>query len=113
MLSGVVAEQLRARGIGAVAVVEEAALVGTADEDLLAHAMTQQRVLVTANIGDFAAIATDWRAAGRDHAGVVYVTNRSFAQDRSFVGAIVSALTALVDTNALPAPGAETFLRRT
>lgn len=113
MLSCVVAEQLRTRGIDALAVVEDPALVGTADEDLLAHATTHQRVLVTANIGDFAAIATDWRAAGRGHTGLVYVTNRTFAQDRSFLGAIVSALTALIDTDELPLPGTETFLRRT
>lgn len=113
MLSGAIAEQLRARGIDVVAVVDDPALVGMADEDLLAHAATQQRVLVTANIGDFVAIAIDWRAAGRGHAGLVYVTSRTFAQDRSFVGAVVSALAALIDTDELPKSGTETFLRRT
>ena len=112
MLSGAIAEQLRARGIDAVAIVEDPALVGTADEDLLAHAAVAQRVLVTVNVADFAAIATDWRAAGRGHAGLVYVTNRTFAQDRSFVGAIVSALAALIDAGGLPQSGTETFLRR-
>jgi hypothetical protein len=111
MLSGAIAEQLRARGIDVVAVVDDPTLVGTADEDLLAYAATQ-RVLVTANIGDFAAIAIDWRAARRGHAGLVYVTSRTFTQDRSFVGAVVSALIALVDTDELPEPGTETFLRR-
>ncbi len=112
MLSGAIAEQLRARGIDSVTVVEDPALVGTADEDLLAHAAVVQRVLVTVNVADFAAIATDWRTAGRGHAGLVYVTNRTFAQDRSFVGAIVSALAALIDADALPQSGTETFLRR-
>jgi hypothetical protein len=112
MLSGAIAEQLRDRDIDAVAVVEDAALVGTSDEDLLAHATAQQRVLVTANIGDFAAIATDWRADGRTHAGTIYVTYRSFPQDRSFVGALVSSLATLHDTHALPSPGTEAFLRR-
>lgn len=113
MLSGVIAERLREQGLDAVAVVEDPALIGTADEELLVHAATQRRVLVTANVVDFAALATDWRAAGRQHAGLIYVTSRGFPQDRSFVGAIVTALRALHDTDGLPSPGTETFLRRT
>jgi len=112
MLSGAIAEQLRARGLDAVAVVEDATLIGTADADLLAHAADQERALVTANVADGAAIATDWRASGRVHAGLVYVTSRSFPQDRLFVGAIVSALIALNDPGGLPRAGTETFLRR-
>jgi hypothetical protein len=83
------------------------------DEEVLAHAATQALVLVTANVADFAAIATAWRAAGREHAGLVYVTNRAFPQDRSFVGALVSSLLALHESGGLPRPGTETFLRRT
>lgn len=113
MLSGVIAEQLRARDIDAVAVVEDSALIGASDEDLLAHAADRHRVLVTANVADFAAIATDWRAVGRKHAGVVYVTNRAFPQDRSYVGAIVSSLFSLHNSGSFPRPGTETFLRRT
>jgi hypothetical protein len=69
-------------------------------------------VLVNTNVADFAAIATDWRYAGREHAGLVYVITRAFGQDRSFVGAIVTSLLALHDANGLPPPGTETFLRR-
>jgi predicted nuclease of predicted toxin-antitoxin system len=78
MLSGAIAEQLRARGIDVVAVVEDSSLIGTADEDLLDHPAVQQRVLVTANVADFAALANDSRAGDRTHAGIVYVTNRAF-----------------------------------
>ncbi|MGH8861363.1 MAG: DUF5615 family PIN-like protein [Jatrophihabitantaceae bacterium] len=113
MLSGAIAGQVRTRGSDGVPVVEDPTLVGTADEDLLAHAAVAQCVLVTVNVADFSAIATDWRAAGRGHAGLIYVTNRTFAQDRYFVGAIVSALAALSDADELPQPGTETFLRRT
>ncbi len=113
MLSGAIAEQLRARDLDAVAVVESSRLLGTPDEELLAHAVAEERVLVTANIADFAAIATDWRAAGREHAGLVYVTSRAFPQDRSFVGAIVSSLMGLHHSGSFPRPGTETFLRRT
>lgn len=66
MLSGAVAQDLRARGVDTVAVVDDLALIGTPDENLLAHAVTQHRVLVTVNIDDFAAIANAWHAAGRE-----------------------------------------------
>lgn len=112
MLSGVIAEQLRTREIDCVAVVEHPQLIGATDEDLLAHAVDRHRVLVTANVADFAAIATDWRAAGREHSGLVYVTNRAVPHDRSFVGAIVSSMSALRSSDRLPRPGTETFLRR-
>ena len=113
MFSGAIADQLRARGVDAVAVVGDSTLIGKPDEDLLAHTAAQQRALITLNVPDFAAVATDWRAAGRVDGGLVYVTERAFPQDRSFVGVIVSALAALNDADGLPQPGAETFLRRT
>jgi len=81
MLSGTIADQLRRRGYDVVAVVEDVSLVSTSDEELLAHATEQQRVLVTANIADFAAIASDWRTGGRVHHGIVYVAYRTFGQD--------------------------------
>ena len=112
MLSGAIAGQLRRRGYDVVAVVEDVSLISTPDEGLLAHAAEQQRVLVTANTGDFAAIAGDWRAGGRVHHGIVYAAYRTFGQDRSFIGAMVDALAALYRANALPPPGTETFLRR-
>lgn len=112
MLSGTIADQLRRRGYDVVAVVEDVSLVSTTDEELLAHATEQQRVLVTANIADFAAIASDWRTGDRVHHGIVYVAYRTFGQDRSFIGALVDAISALYESRALPPPGTETFLRR-
>lgn len=111
MLSGTIAEQLRARRLDVIAVVEDMALVANPDEDLLAHAAEQQRVMVTANIADFVAIANDWRASGRVHHGIIYVAHRSFPQGRSFLGAMVDALGALCAASAVPSPGTETFLR--
>lgn len=113
MLSGTIAARLRERGLDVRAVVEDALMVSTPDEDLLVIAAAQNRVLVTANIADFAAIATDWRSAGRVHAGLVYLAHRTFPQDRSLLGALVESLTALSSAGGLPAPGAETFLHRT
>lgn len=113
MLSAAIADQLRRRGYDVVAVVEDVSLVSTPDVDLLAHAAKEQRVLVTANIGDFAAIAGDWRTGSRVHHGIVYVAYRIFGQDRSFIGALVDGLVALCRDEAVPTAGTVILLRRT
>jgi hypothetical protein len=113
MLSGEIAAQLRARGFDVVAVVDNAALVSMPDDDLLAHATADGRCLVTANIGDFALISAQLPAGGGGrHAGLIYIANRVFPHDRSFIGAVVGALTTLMASRQTPARGAETFLRR-
>jgi Domain of unknown function (DUF5615) len=48
-------------------------LEGLADEDVLALACEERRILVTHNIRDFPEIARDWMAAQRSHAGVILV----------------------------------------
>ena len=53
MFSGVIAEQLRAKGHDVLAVVADPALVALPDEQILAHAARTGRALVTANIKDF------------------------------------------------------------
>ncbi|HJQ02079.1 MAG TPA: DUF5615 family PIN-like protein [Jatrophihabitans sp.] len=112
MLSGDIAAQLRAKGHDLTAVVDDLALVGISDEDLLAYASSDQRVLVTANVRDFASIHAVWSNHGRNHAGLIYVVNRVFPNDRSFVGAIVTALDDAIATDRLPTAGGESYLRR-
>jgi hypothetical protein len=112
MLSGDIAAQLRAKGHDAAAVVDDPALIGTPDEALLTHATSGGRCLVTANVHDFAAISPAWSSRGRSHAGLVYIVNRAFPSDRSFVGAIVTALDVMLVAGQLPAHDAETYLRR-
>ncbi len=112
MLSGQIAVQLRARGFDVIAVIEDPALAAMAEEDLLAYATGEGRCLVTANIGDFASISTEWRASGRGHSGLVYIASWLFPQDRSFIGAAVGALARLRDSGKVPGTGAETYLRR-
>ncbi len=112
MLTGDIAAQLRAKGHDVTAVVEDQALVGTSDEELLAHATSGGRLLVTANVRDFAAVHASWSSRGRSHAGLIYIVNRVFPSDRSFVGAIVTALEHMMVAGHLPADGAEAYLRR-
>lgn len=63
------ARLLRDRGWDAVPVVE-AGRAGAPDEEQLAWATREGRVLVTHNAGDFAAIAGEWTRADRSHAGI-------------------------------------------
>lgn len=112
MLSGDIAVQLRDKGHDVTAVVADSALVGTPDEELLVHAAAVGRLLVTANGRDFAAINASWRSRGRSHAGLIYIVNRVFPSDRSFVGAIVTALDDMIAAGQIPADGAEAYLRR-
>jgi predicted nuclease of predicted toxin-antitoxin system len=112
MLSGDIAARLRSKGHDVIAVVEDPGLVGTLDEELLAYAATGGRGLVTANVRDFASIAASWRSRARSHAGLIYIVNRVFPNDRSFVGAVVTALDGLVVAGQLPDGDAETYLHR-
>jgi Domain of unknown function (DUF5615) len=112
MLSGDIAAQLRANGHDVVAVVAEPALVGCPDEELLAQATSNGRCFVTANVRDFAAISASWSSRGRSHAGLIYIVNRVFPSDRSFVGAVVTALDHVISSSQVPSDGAETYLRR-
>jgi hypothetical protein len=97
MFSTVIAEQLRAKGHDVLAVVADPALIGLADEQILGHATTAGRALVTVNIKDFVPLDARYRAANQTHSGLILVSAKAFPQDRAFIGAIVSALSALLD----------------
>ena len=111
MLSGAIAEQLRSRGHDVAGVVEDPALTGLPDEELLAVAAAAGRALVTANIKDFVPLDQRYKATGRTHAGLVLVSAKAFPQDRAFIRALVGALDKLLNEAALAAD-AVVFLRR-
>lgn len=112
MLSGDIAVQLRSRGHDVIAVVEDHALTGTPDEELLAYATSIGRCLVTANVRDFASLSASWSSRGRSHGGLIYIDNRVFPNDRSVVGALVTALDSAIRSGQAPPGGAETYLGR-
>ena len=64
------ARVLRSAGHDAVSAHETGAL-GLSDEDQLARATAEGRVLLTFNCRDFIAIAQEWARADRTHAGIV------------------------------------------
>ncbi|MGH2872208.1 MAG: DUF5615 family PIN-like protein [Solirubrobacteraceae bacterium] len=59
---------------------EERELDGWEDEQLLAVATAQGRVMVTFNVADFARITTEWAAAGRSHAGCLLIVGIDHAE---------------------------------
>ena len=61
---------LRERGIDVVTTVE-VGLDGSDDEEHLAYAAEQGRVLCTFNIGDFCRIHSQWLSEGKSHAGII------------------------------------------
>ena len=97
MLSGVIAVQLRARKRDVIAAVEDSSLVGLPDDEILAFAADAGRALVTVNIKDFVLLDQRYRAAGQTHAGLVLISSKAFPQDRSFTGAVVTALGKLLN----------------
>ncbi len=103
MFSDAIAQQLRAKGHDVMAVVADPALVSLPDDQILAHAVSAGRALVTANIKDFIPLDGQYRAAGQSHAGLILVSTRAFSQDRIFVGAIVGALAAVLDADEIQA----------
>ena len=111
MLTGAIAEQLRGRGHDVTAVVEDPALTGLPDDEILAAAAADMRALVTTNIKDFVPLDQRYRATGRAHAGVVFVSAKTFPRDRALIGALVAALEKLL-TEGPSTAGAAVFLPR-
>ena len=87
-----VAEQLRARGIDAVAVSACSELRGRDDPDLLEAATAESRAVVTRNLRDFLPLDSQWASQDRRHAGIVCVTYHKFPEDASFIGRLTEAL---------------------
>jgi len=112
MFSATIAGQLRAKGHDALAVVADPALVSLPDEQILARATGAGRALVTANIKDFMPLDAQYRAAGQAHAGLILVSTKTFAQDRTYATAITSALIALLDKPGQISGGQVLFLTR-
>ena len=112
MFSDDIAQQLRAKGYNVVPDVADRALAGLPDNQVLGHATTEGRTLVTANIKDFVPLDTRYRAAGQSHAGLILVSTKTFPQNRSFPSAVTAALAALLSGTAKIQSGQVLFLTR-
>lgn len=68
-----IARPLRRDGHDVTALSERPDLEGLADPDVLALAAAEDRILVTRNSRDVAALLREWAEGGRSHAGCILI----------------------------------------
>ena len=68
-----VGRRLEQNGHDVRALDQERALEGLDDDEVLALATSDERILITHNVADFPRILRDWADAQRSHAGVLLV----------------------------------------
>jgi predicted nuclease of predicted toxin-antitoxin system len=68
-----IAEPLRVRGHDVHSLQTDPALDGLDDEDVLALATSERRIVVTRNSRHFGPLTRLWAEAGRDHAGCILI----------------------------------------
>jgi Domain of unknown function (DUF5615) len=93
-----IASALREAGHDVRAADEERELDGWGDEELLALAAEEERVMVSFDVKDFPEIARRWAEAGRAHAGLAIVVGI----DHGEFGEILRALEGPFEERAEP-----------
>lgn len=84
---------LRARGHDVRALTDAPDAEGLEDEQVLALATSERRILITQDVSDFPDILRDWAASGRSHSGVILVFGIRAAE----FGVIVRGVAGLLD----------------
>jgi predicted nuclease of predicted toxin-antitoxin system len=87
-LSPRIAELLRAHGLDAVS-AHEAGNTQLADPAQLRYATSQGRAIVTCDVADVVALATELIAANADHAGIVLVSSGFRTDDFSAIAGVI------------------------
>ena len=92
-----IARQLRKeRGHDVFSAKERDELVGLGDAQLFELMASERRVIVTENVADFALLVRQAAGAGREHAGVVFTSSKSFPRAKATIGLFVEALEQLL-----------------
>jgi len=95
MYPAALAKALDAAGAAAITAAD-LGLAGRSDLDLFAAAVSEDLVLLTENVSDFARIAAQHTGAGRPHAGVLIALSSRFSRRppgrKSLVAAVLGAL---------------------
>lgn len=91
-----IAEQLRSRGVDAVAVKERPELAGKADDALLRTSTAERRVVLTNNVRDFAPLVDDFGLRGETQLGVLFTDDDTFSRTDEGIGSLVRSLEAFV-----------------
>ena len=93
-----IAQELRRRGIDAVAIQHERPdLEGQDDDVVLRTAAAESRVVVTNNVRDYAPLVEDFGIRGETHFGVIFTDDETFPRTHAGIGPIVRALAAFVE----------------
>lgn len=71
-----IANLVRARGFS-VTTTQEAAHIGSSDEEQLAHAVIVESTFLTHNREDFESLGKEYFATGREHHGIIIAVRRS------------------------------------
>jgi uncharacterized protein DUF5615 len=90
---GSIAPALRKMGVDATS-TPEAGRLGSLDEDQLAWAASAGRVLVTFNVGDFAAHHAAWMRADKHHAGIIVSSQLAIGDVLRRLGHVATTLDA-------------------
>ncbi len=96
--SPAIAVRLRERGHDVSAAIERDWQT-EGDETLLEICASEQRTLLTNNVGDFAVIAGRWVIEGRQHYGLIFTSDASMPRGRRSIGSYVDALDKLLGAN--------------
>ncbi len=107
MYPSLIARELRARGHDVVS-VHEAPGRGTPDEQVLDHARSDERAVVTENVRDYRPLAEALLGAGDSHAGLVFTTDKRWP--RNDPGPLLTALEALLSSMSQQPVDAEIWL---
>jgi hypothetical protein len=83
MHAPVVAAALRREGHDVEAAADDRAARNFTDDELMEHAVSVQRAIVTEDVADFRQIAATWAATGRTHTGILYTPASRFARASS------------------------------
>lgn len=102
-----VAWELRARGHDVVS-VHESPGSGTPDEQVLGHARSDGRAVVTENVRDYRPMAEALLGAGDSHTGLIFTTEKRWP--RSDPGALITALEGLLASTSDQPVDAELWL---
>lgn len=93
----VIAEELRRRGVDAVAVKgERPELEGKDDGVVLRTATAERRVVVTNNVRDYAPLVEDFGLRGETQFGVLFTDDETFPRSDDRIGLLVRSLLTFV-----------------
>lgn len=106
-----IAAELAARGHDCVAVVAQPDLRESSDAELLAHALREDRTLVTNNVVDFERLRRREVETSGTLPPLIYTSDTAFPRDRRFIGRMVAALDRACTEGAVAAAGGLLWLQ--